>query len=106
MCRYRVSLVQAKHLVTRCRNLVWHDQALSEGESVQLLNALEDMVSAIETRQLKLWKRRWTLALRMDVGVRRFMQSPGLPPVPMAAADGLDAAAAGGSVAHTAPARE
>lgn len=79
MCRYRVSLFQAKHLAMRCRNLVWHERPLTESDSVQLLDALEDMISAIETRRLKSWRRRWTLALRMDVGVRRWMRSPGFP---------------------------
>ena len=68
MCRLKVSLSQARQLVQRCRNLTWHDQALSESDALQLLNALEDMVTDRERRMRRRWVKQWNRRFGVELG--------------------------------------
>lgn len=68
MCRYRVSFNQAQGLVQRCRNLVWHDQVLSESDALQLLNALEDMVTDRRRRLRRRWMKQWNRRFGVELG--------------------------------------
>jgi hypothetical protein len=68
MCRYRVSLFQAKQLAQRCQNLLWHEQPLSESDVQQLVNALSDMVSDRETRLHRRWIKQWNRRFGVELG--------------------------------------
>lgn len=68
MCRYRVSFSQSKLLALRCRNLVWHEHALSESDTLQLLNALEDMIYDRESRRRRRWAKKWNRRLGLELG--------------------------------------
>lgn len=76
MCRFRVSLFNAKQTALSSRNCMVNERPLSEAQIEHLVNALEDMVSDLETIHRKRWRRKWTRRLRMDAGPARAASRP------------------------------
>jgi hypothetical protein len=68
MCRYRVSLWQAEQLAVRCRNLVWNERDLTQSDAIQLLDALEDIVSDIRQTKRRRWVKRWNRIFGAEFG--------------------------------------
>ena len=74
MCRFRVSLFQAKQTAIMARNFLWNEKPLDEAQITLLVNALEDMVSDLETAKRRRWSKRWR-PLGTEPGLRRKRKS-------------------------------